>query len=133
MSVNDRTSMQPTNMRFRLEGKGGGLYSLVTCVCLYRSVDPVSMTAHYLVLTKDRRFAHVEAVIGDKGVRPAIELTRERAIRFLVEHGESDIVEEFPDIFREETHARAPQATAGESATAAPKDRPTEPYLFPLH
>ena len=135
MSVIAGSTNLPTNMRFRLEGRGGGLYSLVTCVCLYRAVDPVGMTAQYLVLTKDKRFAHVEAVIGDKGVRPAIELTRERAIRFLVEHGEGDLVEEFPDIFREETHAhvRAPQANADGSEAVAPKDRPTEPYLFPLH
>ncbi len=119
----------PTNLRFRL---GGKWHSLVTCVCLYRAVDPVAMTVRYLALTKDRRFAYMEAVIGDKGVRPAVEMTRERAIRFLIDHGEGDLVAEFPDIFQEETHARTP---AGEAATeaAAPKDRPTEPYLFPLH
>lgn len=117
----------PTNLRFRL---GGKWHALIACVCLYRAVDPAAMTAKYLVLTKDRRFAYLEAVIGDKGVRPVTEMTRDRALRFLVENGESDIVEEFPDIFREDTHAHAPSS---DGIAAAPKDRPKEPYLFPLH
>ena len=117
----------PTNLRFRL---GGKWYALVTCVCLYRAVDPAAMTAKYLVLTKDRRFAYLEAVIGDRGIRPAQEMTRDRAQRFLVEHGEGDVVEEFPEIFREDERIVAP--AAGDEAEA-PKDRPAEPYLFPLH
>lgn len=117
----------PTNLRFRL---GNKWHALVACVCLYRAVDPATMTAKYLVLTKDRRFAYLEAVIGDKGVRPVTEMTRDRALRFLVENGEGDVVEEFPDIFRDDPRILAP--SSGEEA-AAPKDRPAEPYLFPLH
>ena len=121
----------PTNLRFRL---GGKWHAIVSCVCLYRAVDPAAMTAKYLVLTKDRRFAYLEAVIGDKGVRPVTEMTRDRALRFLVENGEAEIVEEFPEIFREDPHAQAPtQHELDVEVAASPKDRPTEPYLFPLH
>ena len=129
MSVKDGpgAATLPTNLRFRL---GGKLHALVTCVCLYRSADPKLTTVRYLVLTQDRRFAYLEAVIGDKGVRPAIEMTRERAMRFLVEHGEADLIDEFPDIFREERRA---QPRAPLDPASAPKDRPKEPYLFPLH
>lgn len=116
----------PTNLRFKL---GTKWHALVACVCLYRAVDPATMTAKYLVLTKDRRFAYLEAVIGDKGVRPVTEMTRDRALRFLVENGEGDVVEEFPDIFRDEPMIAG--ASSGEEAVA-PKDRPSEPYLFPL-
>ena len=117
----------PTNLRFKL---GTKWHALISCVCLYRAVDPATMTAKYLVLTKDRRFAYLEAVIGDRGVRPVTEMTRDRALRFLMENGEADVVEEFPDIFREEEMIVG--AAPGEEA-AAPKDRPAEPYLFPLH
>jgi hypothetical protein len=116
----------PTNLRFKL---GHRLYPLVTCVCLFRAFDPAAMTVRYLVLTKDRRFAYLEAVIGDKGVRPATEMARDRAMRFLREHGEGDLVDEFPDIFREDER----MTLAPEISGKAPKDRPAEPYLFPLH
>jgi len=121
----------PTNLRFRL---GTKWHALISCVCLYRAVDPVAMTAKYLVMTKDRRFAYLEAVIGDKGVRPVTEMTRDRALRFLIENGESDIVEEFPEIFRDEQYAHTPvQRELEVEVAVAPKDRPKEPYLFPLH
>jgi hypothetical protein len=124
----DRNSAAlPTNLRFKL---GTKLYSLVSCVCLFRAFDPAATTARYLVLTNDRRFAYLEAVVGDKGVRPATEMTRERAMRFLTEHGEADIVEEFPEIFREDARL---SFTGDLTGKAAPKDRPAEPYLFPLH
>ena len=119
----------PTNLRFHL---GKRWHDLVTCVCLYRVVDPATRVAKFLVLTKDRRFAYLESVVGEKGVRPATEMTREQAIRFLAEHGENDVVEEFPDVFRDEPGVRKPAASDGAIA-AAPKDRPAEPYLFPLH
>ncbi|HLG86430.1 MAG TPA: hypothetical protein VKZ79_04455 [Alphaproteobacteria bacterium] len=117
----------PTNLRFKL---GAKWHALVACVCLYRNVSPETMTVRYLVLTKDRRFAYLEAVVGDRGVRPVTEMTRERALRFLVENGEGDVVEEFPDIFREEPMIAG---SSSDEAAVAPKDRPAEPYLFPLH
>jgi hypothetical protein len=117
----------PTNLRFKL---GTKWHALVSCVCLYRNVNPETMTVRYLVLTKDRRFAYLEAVIGDKGVRPVTEMPRDRARRFLLENGEGDVVEEFPDIFREEPMI---VGAASDEAAVAPKDRPAEPYLFPLH
>jgi hypothetical protein len=107
---------------FRL---GRALLSLNACACLYRDSDPASMIARYLVLTKDSRFAYVEAQIGMSSIYPATEWSRERALKFLVAHGEGDIVDEFPEIFRADSD--------DEHLELAPKNRPTEPYLFPLH
>jgi hypothetical protein len=39
------------------------------------------------------------------------------------------VVDEFPDIFRR----RVPAPGATKVKKAASKDRPAEPYLFPLH
>ena len=116
------------DFRFRL---GSRSHSLLSCVCLYRSVDPETLATTYVLMTKDRRFAFLETRVGD-GVRIASGMTREAAMRFLLQHGEGDVVEEFPDLFREEEHVRPPAEQAVEIA-AAPKDRPAEPYLFPLH
>ncbi len=58
------------------------------------------MTTRFLLLTKDGRFAYLDKVIGGKGVYTAEEWGADRAMRFLMQHGEADIVDEFPDIFR---------------------------------
>jgi hypothetical protein len=110
---------------FRLGGKS---HQSDAATCLYRSTDAEAMTTRYLMLTKDGRFAYLDRVIGGNGVYTADEWTPDRAMRFLVEHGESDIVDEFPDIFSKRM-AAAPKA----KKTASSKDRAAEPFLFPLH
>ena len=50
------------------------------------------------------------------------------AARFLMQHGESDIVEEFPDIFR-----KRPVVAQSTKTRKVPKDNAAEPLLFPLH
>jgi len=111
---------------FRLTGK---LYAAESCTCLYRGVDAEALTTCHLFLTKDRRFAYLARVIGGKGVYAAEEWGHDRAMRFLIAHGEGDLVEEFPDVFRK----RAVAKPAQKSRTSAPKVRPSEPLLFPLH
>ena len=110
---------------FRLNGK---LYSLDRCICLYRGTDPAAMTATYLALTPERRFAFLSRVIGGGAILSAEEWEADRAKRFLADHGEGDIVEEFPDAFRK--RSSAPKAAP--RAKAAPRDLPAEPDLFPL-
>jgi hypothetical protein len=107
---------------------GGKTHLSDAATCLYRSVDAEAMTTRYLFLTKDKRFAYLDRVIGGKGVYGAEEWSPDRAMRFLMQHGESDIVDEFPDIFRK--RAVAP---AKSKKVAASKDRSAEPLLFPLH
>ena len=86
------------------------------------------MATNYLMLTRDGRFAYLDRVIGGRGVHSAEEWGGDRAMRFLMQHGEGDIVDEFPDIFRK----RAP-APAKPKKVASSKDRAAEPFLFPLH
>ena len=84
--------------RFRLGAKS---YALTACVCLYRCETPGATLAEYLVLTPDMRFAHVARPRAVEEIRAyaAIELDAEEAREFLVSHGESDMVEDFPDLF----------------------------------
>ena len=110
---------------FRL---GGRTHQSDGVTCLYRSVDADAMAARFLMLTKDRRFAYLDRVIGGKGVYAAEEWSPDRAMRFLMQHGESDVVEEFPDIFR-----KRPLSVQPAKARKAPKDNAAEPLLFPLH
>ena len=110
---------------FRLDGKS---HQADAVTCLYRSVDAEAMSTNYLMLTKDGRFAYLDRVIGGRGVHTAEEWSADRAMRFLMQHGEGDIVDEFPDIFRK----RAP-APAKPKKVASSKDRAAEPFLFPLH
>jgi hypothetical protein len=114
-----------SSFSFRLGGKS---HQSGAVTCLYRSVDAEAMATRYLMLTKDGHFAYLDRVIGGKGVYSAEEWSPDRAMRFLVEHGESDIVDEFPDIFRKRM-AAAPKA----KKIASSKDRAAEPLLFPLH
>jgi hypothetical protein len=111
---------------FRLSGKS---YQADATTCLYRAVDAEAMTTRFLLLTKDGRFAYLDRVIGGRGVYAADEWSGDRAMRFLLQHGEGDIVDEFPDIFRR----RVPAPAAAKVKKAASKERPGEPYLFPLH
>jgi hypothetical protein len=113
---------------FRL---GGKLYAAERCTCLYRAVDTEAMVTRVLLLTPDGRFAHLGRVIGGKGLQAADDWSGDRAMRFLIQHGEGDVVDEFPDIFRKRAPAAAPRAKE-HRVVAAPKGRPTEPYLFPL-
>jgi hypothetical protein len=87
---------------FRL---GEEMFELDACTPLYRGNTT-------LVLTQDERFALV-------GRGAARELSAAEARDFLMAHGEQDLIEEFPDLFRK--------------PSAAPTTRPQEPYLFPLH
>ena len=111
---------------FRLAGK---VYQSESLTCLYRSADMEAMATLYLMLTRDGRFISVDKVVGGKGVHPAQEWSPDRAMRFLMQHGESDIVEEFPDIFRK----RAVVAVSAPKPRKAVKDNAAEPFLFPLH
>ncbi len=111
---------------FRLSGKS---YQADATTCLYRAVDAEAMTTRFLLLTKDGRFAYLDRVIGGRGVYPADEWSGDRAMRFLLQHGEGDVVDEFPDIFRRRVPALAPAKVK----KTASKERPGEPYLFPLH
>jgi hypothetical protein len=110
---------------FRLGGKA---YQADGVTCLYRSVDPEAMATQFLMLTKDGRFAYLDRVIGGKGIYAAEEWSADRAMRFLIQHGESDIVEEFPDIFR-----KRPVVAQSTKTRKVPKDNAAEPLLFPLH
>jgi hypothetical protein len=114
---------------FRLSGK---TYQADNTTCLYRAVDAEAMTTRFLLLTRDGRFAYLDRVIGGKGVYAADEWGGDRAQRFLMQHGDGDVVEEFPDIFRRRAPASA-HPPKERKAAATPKDRPAEPYLFPLH
>jgi hypothetical protein len=110
---------------FRL---GGRTYQSDGVTCLYRSVDAEAMATRFLMLTKDGRFAYLDRVIGGKGVYAAEEWSPDRAMRYLMQHGESDIVEEFPDIFR-----KRPVVAQSAKTRKVPKDNAAEPLLFPLH
>jgi hypothetical protein len=93
---------------FRL---GEQMIDIESCTPLYRGSST-------LVLTQDERFALVgPRSSNSKGA--ARELTAAEARDFLIAHGEHDLVEEFPDLFRK--------------PATAPTTRPQEPYLFPLH
>jgi hypothetical protein len=116
-------------LSFRLTGR---LYPAETCTMLYRGLDPEAMTTNHLFLTRDGRFAYLMRVIGGKGVYAAEEWGPERAKRFLEQHGEGDIIDEFPDIFRK--RPPAPKVAPKErKVSVAPRGRPAEPFLFPLH
>jgi len=109
---------------FRLDGKS---HQSDAVTCLYRSVDAEAMATNYLMLTKDGRFAYLDRVIGGKGIHAAEEWSPDRARTFLMQHGESDIVEEFPDIFRKRPVVVQP------AKPRKAKDNAAEPLLFPLH
>jgi hypothetical protein len=111
-------------MSFRLSGK---LHAAQSCAILYRGIDAEAMTTNHLFLTPDGRFAYLARVIGGAGVYAAEEWDHARAMRFLRQHGEGDIVDEFPDVFRK----RAVPAPAKQHR-AAPKGNSVEPLLFPL-
>jgi hypothetical protein len=113
---------------FRLNGK---LYAADKCACLYRAIDGEDMVIHALLLTRDGRFAYLDRVIGGKFVQAAEDWSGDRAKRFLIQHGEGDLVDEFPDIFRKRPPASAPRRRE-QRVVASPRGRPTEPYLFPL-
>jgi len=121
--------MMTSMLSFRLTGR---LYAAESSTMLYRGVDAEAMTTSHLFLTRDGRFAYLMRVIGGKGVYAAEEWSPERAKRFLEQHGEGDMVDEFPDIFRKRPPASkaAPQER---KPAAAPAGRPAEPFLFPLH
>ncbi len=110
---------------FRL---GGRTFQSDGVTCLYRAVDTEGMATRFLMLTKDGRFAWLDRVIGGKGVHAAEEWSPDRARTFLMQHGESDVVEEFPDIFR-----KRPVVVQPARPRKAPKDNAAEPFLFPLH
>ncbi len=113
---------------FRLSGR---VYQAEAATCLYRTVDAEAMATRYLMLTKDGRFAYLDRVIGGRGVYAAEDWSPDRAMRFLMQHGEGDLVDEFPDIFRK--RAAATPAAKGRKAASSSKERPAEPFLFPLH
>ena len=83
----------------------------------------------YLMLTKDKRFAYLDRVIGGRGVYAADEWGPDRAMRFLMQHGEGDIVDEFPDIFRKRTVA----SPVAKVKKIVPRRRTVPPsrYCFP--
>jgi hypothetical protein len=110
---------------FRLNGK---VFQSESVTCLYRGVDPEAMAARFVMLTKDGRFAYLDRVIGGKGIHAAEEWSADRARTFLMQHGESDIVEEFPDIFR-----KRPVTARPAKPRKPAKDSAAEPFLFPLH
>ena len=110
---------------------GGRVHRSDSAMCLYRAVDPDALVTRHLMLTKDGSFAYIERVIGGNGVYAAEDWSPDRAMRFLMQHGEGDLVDEFPYIFRK--RAVAPAAAKGKKSTASPKERPGEPFLFPLH
>jgi len=109
---------------FRLNGK---VLQSEGLTCLYRSTDAEASMTRFLILTKDRRFAYLERPVGGKGLPTAEEWSADRARAFLMQHGESDIVDEFPDILR-----RRPVVVEAARARK-PKDNAAEPFLFPLH
>lgn len=112
---------------FRL---GGKTYQSDAVTCLYRAADSEAMATRYLMLTKDGRFAYLDRVIGGKGgVHNAEDWNSDRAMRFLMQHGEADIVDEFPDIFRKRQAAPAKVRKLSRAA----KDNSAEPLLFPIH
>ena len=114
-----------SSFSFRLNGKA---LQSETLTCLYRSTDVEGMAARFLMLTKDGRFAYLERAVGGKGVQAAEEWSPERARSFLMQHGESDVVDEFPDIFR-----RRPVVAQPPRPRKPAKDNAAEPLLFPLH
>src|ERR1700761_4823120 len=109
---------------FRFNGKVVQSDSLT---CLYRSTDVEATTTRFLILTKDGRFAYLERPVGGQGVQTAEEWRADRARAFLMQHGESDVVDEFPDTFR-----RRPVIVQA-AKPRKPKDNAAEPLLFPLH
>jgi hypothetical protein len=109
---------------FRLSGR---VLQSDSVTCLYRSVDAEGMAARFLMLTKDGRFAYLDRAVGGKGIQAAEEWSAERARAYLMQHGESDIVDEFPDIFRKRPVIVQP------ARPRKPKDNAAEPFLFPLH
>jgi hypothetical protein len=109
---------------FRLNGK---VLQSEGLTCLYRSTDAEASTTRFLILTKDQRFAYLERPVGGKGLQTAEEWSADRARAFLMQHGEGDIVDEFPDIFRRRSAIVQP------ARPRKPKDNAAEPLLFPLH
>jgi hypothetical protein len=95
--------------------------------CLYRATDAEASTTRFLILTKDRRFAYLERPVGGKGLQAAEEWSADRARTFLMQHGEGDIVDQFPDIFQRRPVVVQP------AKPRKPKDNVAEPLLFPLH
>ena len=95
--------------------------------CLYLSTASEASKTSFLILTKDRRFAYLERPVGCTGLPAAEEWSADRARAFLMQHGESDIVDEFPDIFRRRPVVVQP------ARERKPKDNAAEPLLFPLH
>ncbi len=114
------------DLSFRLNGK---TLRAADCICLFRSADAEALLLRYLLLTRDRRFVCLDRGIGGKGPHAAEEWSPSRAQRFLIEHGEGDLVDEFPDIFRKRPAMAAAQPAA---PRAARKPHPAEPFLFPL-
>ena len=110
---------------FRMSGR---LYPADGCICLYRAIEAEEMGTRYLFLTKDGRFAFLSRVIGGKGIPAAEEWSPDRARRFLVEHGDGDLMEEFAVVFRRRP-AVAPQSKPRATAVA-PRGRPAEPICF---
>ena len=93
----------------------------------FTQADVEATTTRFLILTKDRRFAYLERPVGGKGIHAAEEWSADRSRAFLMQHGESDVVEEFPDIFRKRP------VVAQSAKRKVPKDNAAEPLLFPLH
>ncbi len=111
-------------MSFRL---GGKLHAAESCAMLYRGIDAEAMTTDQLFLTPDGRFAYLARVIGGVGVYAAEQWDHAQAVRFLRQHGEGDVVDEFPDAFRK----RVVAARVARGHGAAPKGSSAEPLLFP--
>jgi hypothetical protein len=109
---------------FRFAGKVVQSDSLT---CLYRQTDAEASITCFLILTKDRRFAYLERPVGGNGLQAAEEWSADRARTFLMQHGEGDIVDQFPDIFQRRPVAAQP------AKPRKPKDNDAEPSLFPIH
>ncbi len=114
-------------MSFRLNGRQ---YACEACVALYRGADVEAMTTNHLFLTRDGRFAYLAQVIGGVGVYAAEEWDHPQAMRFLRQHGEGDIVDEFPDVFRK--RAMTTPKAAPKERKVAPPGHSAEAFLFPL-
>lgn len=83
---------------------GDATFEIDSCVLLHRGES-------MLVLTPDERL-----VLLGSGAPKLLSGTEAR--QYLLAHGEQEIVEEFPELFR---------------PAAQPANTGREPYLFPLH